>query len=518
MEHRMSERINWYRKEYVYNQYLRITGRYNKYDRITKKKMLDIIYNKVYNNYNNIIDLCTFRELKYLEMLLKSEKDMKDLGSEEYSWERNTLRDKFLIQSDFEEIFIPDEILPKISEALANVNWSLSIKLTQLAEIIVGFCKVQGEIILDSIVSIFSALLEMDSKILENYLFSSRLFQYYVVVYDKDLEHLGVRTCLLYRDYSEIEELLDIERAKQGLASTSSFNLETYVTIFYHDFDIYNKKINLFLEEFKKLPFFWSLALEEIRRFALLNIDRAPLKKAIREVPALKRVDLTYIFKLLDKAMDEMPSGALNGLTPKEARKILKEQEKIQREKEESYQKQENACLDKKDAALFYKLYFALLDYTNQEYKIRPNLKIYKANFLNPQNLIDIIDTFYEKRNVIIRNFCRKNPYRFNKKELNMITDFKDGIRDIFFIVKFEREYTAFYNNEKFYMVKGLNDDIDNIINYKELPYIVKTTIFPFKKYLVYDGIFQKLEISFGLNMENQLNKEYLESIKYYHL
>lgn len=101
MEHRMSERINWYRKEYVYNQYLRITGRYNKYDRITKKKMLDIIYNKVYNNYNNIIDLCTFRELKYLEMLLKSEKDMKDLGSEEYSWERNTLRDKFLIQSDF---------------------------------------------------------------------------------------------------------------------------------------------------------------------------------------------------------------------------------------------------------------------------------------------------------------------------------------------------------------------------------------------------------------------------------
>lgn len=99
-----------------------------------------------------------------------------------------------------------------------------------------------------------------------------------------------------------------------------------------------------------------------------------------------------------------------------------------------------------------------------------------------------------------------------------MITDFKDGIRDIFFIVKFEREYTAFYNNDKFYMVKGLNDNIDNIINYKELPYIVKTTIFPFKKYLVYDGIFQKLEISFGLNMENQLNKEYLESIKYYHL
>ena len=75
---KMYERINWYKKEYVHEQYSRIVEHFKDYDKITKKKMLESIY-KVYNDSNNIIDICTTRELKYLKMLLDEKNNMKEL-------------------------------------------------------------------------------------------------------------------------------------------------------------------------------------------------------------------------------------------------------------------------------------------------------------------------------------------------------------------------------------------------------------------------------------------------------
>ena len=55
---KMSEEIKGFKKEYVYDKYTRIVNNFKDYDKITKVKMLDAIYN-VYNDYNNIIDICT---------------------------------------------------------------------------------------------------------------------------------------------------------------------------------------------------------------------------------------------------------------------------------------------------------------------------------------------------------------------------------------------------------------------------------------------------------------------------
>lgn len=46
-------------------------------------------------------------------------------------------------------------------------------------------------------------------------------------------------------------------------------------------------------------------------------------------------------------------------------------------------ERQTNACLSKKDAYTYYKLYFALLEYTNDLYKISDKVKkIYKQKYL----------------------------------------------------------------------------------------------------------------------------------------
>lgn len=50
-------------------------------------------------------------------------------------------------------------------------------------------------------------------------------------------------------------------------------------------------------------------------------------------------------------------------------------------------------------------------------------------------------------------------------------------------------------------MVKGLRCPIDEIIDYKDLPYPVETSLIPFKGYIVYDGVLGCIRINFGTNM-----------------
>ena len=63
-------------------------------------------------------------------------------------------------------------------------------------------------------------------------------------------------------------------------------------------------------------------------------------------------------------------------------------------------------------------------------------------------------------------------------------------------------------NRDKTYMIKGLNDNIDNIISYQNLPKTVMTSIIPFKNGLVYDGLLMELSIKMGTNFEKVIEKE----------
>ena len=67
--------INHYDKGYVFEQYVKIVRNFKNYDSISRKKMLDAIYEE-YSNYENIIDICTVRELKFLKKLTANFNDL----------------------------------------------------------------------------------------------------------------------------------------------------------------------------------------------------------------------------------------------------------------------------------------------------------------------------------------------------------------------------------------------------------------------------------------------------------
>lgn len=515
---KMYERINWYKKEYVHEQYSRIVEQFKDYDEITKKKMIEAIY-KTYSDYNNIIEICTTRELKYLQRLLDGKNDIRELLSDRYEWERKNLRNKFLIQDDFDSVFIPDEIITNVKEAIKNVNWDITKKIDALNEVLVSYCKIQASALLSSVCAFASSVTNINENIIWNHMLSNKLFNYYVYIYFKDFENLGEDVPVaIYQDYYYLEDEIEEERKKQGLAGVIPIDMKFFKTLFYNDFDINNKIIDKFLTEIKRLPFFWSSTLDMVREFAVLNINREPLKKAIANVPSLGHCDLSNFFKLLDEAMDEMPSGALNGFTPNQAKELLREREKLKYNKAKRYVKQKDACLSKKDSKLFYKIYLGLLEFTNNKYKIKNNLKIYNTLGINPYELKEVIEKFWQNKETIVLEYCLLNPNKFNNEELDLASKFKNGFRDIVILARFEEDYTAVMSNDKTYMIKGLNCNIDNIFSYEDLPIIVETSLVPFKNVLVYDGLLMELRVKMGNEFDRMVEEQYSQSIKYYHM
>lgn len=541
---KMYNEINHLRKDYVYDSYTKIVDDFKDYEKITKVKMLDAIY-KVYSDYNNIISLCTVRELKYLKKLIESQNDIKEpekemepntpeefeqffkkiykesKEKEKVAWEENCLRDKFLVRYDENHryLVIPEEIIESVTKAIKNVEWKEQKKIDELNEFLVSYIKIQGSALLNTVATMASQITGIDEKILRNHMLTNRLFKYYVFLTSEDFESIGKNIPVaVYHDYYYLLDELNYQRKNQGRAASKEIDISTYKTIFYHDFDINNKKIKKMLTELKKLPFYWPNALDRIKEYALLNIDRTDLKEAIENVPALSNYDLSSFFKDLDEAMDEMPSGALNGLTPNELKALEQEEKEMNEKKEKSYTPQQNACLGAKESKLFYKLYFALLDFTNKKYKLKPNYKIYNQVGLNPYEITDIIDKFWENKDLVILEFCMSNPYKLNSTEIKLIEGFKKGLKDRFIIAKYEKEYTAFMSKDKIYMVKGLNDNIDNIISYKNLPCFTETALIQFQDTIVYDGLLSSYPIDFGIEFTKTVEKEYDNLMKYYHL
>lgn len=554
---KMLEEVKHLRKEFVYEQYTRIVPDFKDYEKITKTKMIEAIY-KIYSDYNNIINICTTRELKYLRKVLNGKINKKINIPEEFNlqnatddelieilkqsekikqqdkkiaWERKNLYDKFLIRFDYEndKEIIPEEIIDPVKQALKQVNWKEKEKIDELNEILVSYVKIQGSTLIVPLIQFVSAITDLEEEAVNHHIFTNKLANYYLFIMKNDSDDYTKNIpMVVYQDYLEYYDELNEQRKKYGMAAPRKIDIDSFKTIFYNDLDINNSKIKKFIQVLEKeiQGYQFDNIIQSIRICALLNEDREPIKNYIKSCIGrssyyYSQFDFSMIEKiitLMDEAMNEMPSGALNGSTPNEAKELKLEEANYKKKKIEKYQKQQDACLGEKESKLFYKLYFALLEFTNQKYKINPNYKIYKQHGINPQEITDIIDMFWKNKNLIILEFCIVNPYKFTKEEIKVLDGFKKGIHDSFVLVQYERDYTLLMKNGKIYMVKGLNDNIDNIITYDKLPCFVETSLIEFNGNIVYDGIISSFPVKFGMNFIKTVEKEYNESMKYYHL
>ncbi|UKI57084.1 MAG: hypothetical protein L6V81_06765 [Clostridium sp.] len=85
----------------------------------------------------------------------------------------------------------------------------------------------------------------------------------------------------------------------------------------------------------------------------MLDKEREPLVYFIQVISSSYNYDASNILELLDRAMDEMPSGVLNGLSRNQLLKLKQKKLEVEKDKLKNYKLQEDACLSKEDAKLF---------------------------------------------------------------------------------------------------------------------------------------------------------------------
>lgn len=162
--------------------------------------------------------------------------------------------------------------------------------------------------------------------------------------------------------------------------------------------------------------------------------------------------------------------------------------------------------LSEEDIDLFYKLNWSLLFYVNKKYNIISGLNSPSLKGQPMENVHELHEKLYEHPEMI-ESFVSENPFGFNDEELAIIKCWKNFMKDKFYIVTHLKEGSIFLNEQRAYLVLSLYDEFEDI--FPHLPFMVKTTLLPFKGRIIYNGVFQTYNIFFGSGIRRSVHADY---------
>jgi hypothetical protein len=165
--------------------------------------------------------------------------------------------------------------------------------------------------------------------------------------------------------------------------------------------------------------------------------------------------------------------------------------------------------LSPEDASLFFKLMPALQTFANQRLNIVKRLRDVKDyRTISNEERIELRNAVYENPN-IIDDFVRNNPLSFSKDELKIVSSWKNFIDDSFFIAQLTKKHAIFIRDENVYAVLALAQPLQEILGVVPLPVYVKTVLLPFKGKIIYDGLLQGHNVSFGPGISTSVKNRY---------
>ena len=146
--------------------------------------------------------------------------------------------------------------------------------------------------------------------------------------------------------------------------------------------------------------------------------------------------------------------------------------------------------LSEKDGELFYELWLPLLDYCNQNYGRKKNVKkMSEEKELNPQEVKAAADMVWENVSIIDEYLkCHKDMPDEHQK---IISGWKRCVTDHFIIERYLKKGSVFISmsNENVYLVGGIISSIEEMFYPYRMPMIVEATLLPFRDQIITDGL-----------------------------
>jgi hypothetical protein len=164
------------------------------------------------------------------------------------------------------------------------------------------------------------------------------------------------------------------------------------------------------------------------------------------------------------------------------------------------------------DAQLFFKLFLALLAYTNRQLNVVENVStvgdIHKLGPTGTASTMKIRDALYAHPK-LFDQFIADNPDGFSSEELSLIASWKHHISGEFYLMRYLKKYAVFMHAKKsdhLYGVLGLFDPIEVLVRGQPLPVLLKATLLPFKDQIIYDGLVAPYTVLFGKGIRTDLD------------
>jgi hypothetical protein len=170
--------------------------------------------------------------------------------------------------------------------------------------------------------------------------------------------------------------------------------------------------------------------------------------------------------------------------------------------------------LTEQEAKLFYDLTWSLQYYVNQKLKLIPainSLEDYSA--LDMKQKLLVRNALYEKIDLIdlIDEYVNDNPQKFSATELAEVKNWKNFVKDKFYIERYLKKYSIFIGSEdKVYAVFGITQPLAEIVHKSHLPHVIETVLLPFANKIIYDGLLIHYSVHFGGNIASRLKDKYL--------
>lgn len=169
--------------------------------------------------------------------------------------------------------------------------------------------------------------------------------------------------------------------------------------------------------------------------------------------------------------------------------------------------------LEKEQRDKLYELFFYLLDYTNNKYKINKKMlgKLDGKHTIDAGEIVDIRERLW-KDNIVIDEYLKENPDNLKEKDLEIIESWKNRVNDVFIMAKHLKKYTILLNDKDTYGIVGISNEISDIISSDELPVYVKMVLIPFGDVITYDTLLIPYMISLGPGIKKRVNEDYIDA------
>lgn len=174
--------------------------------------------------------------------------------------------------------------------------------------------------------------------------------------------------------------------------------------------------------------------------------------------------------------------------------------------------------LPEAEVELFYKLFNPLLVYAGQQTGLAPHLASPQdLRKLTLPQIVEIRNALYDQVQ-LFDSFIAQNPAGASATELGFVAGWKNFMRGMFYLIRYQKDYAVFLTSEvpaKAYGVRALYSSFEEMVG-ASLPFAVNTVLLPFKEYIICDGLISSYPVSFGSGIRHSLTEAYQKAKSQY--